>query len=136
MILDLKRNLKYKLIETNPLQTRIYAGAAIIKGAFYQVGGSTVIPPIKPSLSVTKFERGKWSNAGHLPNGPLINPAVANWKNRIVVFEGGRPSADGMKTPKPSSPTTPKKTRGKERPTCPTPSEASRLSRFRTGAFH
>lgn len=80
-----------------PSQARIYAGAAFVDNAFYQLGGSTELSPLAPSTTISKYEQGSWLDVGQLPEGSLINPAVATWKNRILIFGGGIPSAEGLK---------------------------------------
>ena len=79
-LITLGPSLQNSEIEIITSQARIYAGAALIDGAFYQVGGSTNLSPLIPSTDISKFQHGSWRNVGHLPEGPLINPAVATWK--------------------------------------------------------
>ena len=96
-LLTLGPSLLNSEIEIIASQARIYAGAALIDGAFYQVGGSTNLSPLIPSTNISKFEHGSWRDVGQLPEGPLINPAVATWKNSILVAGGGIPKVDGLK---------------------------------------
>lgn len=89
-------NLRQQRFELAPSQVRIYAGAAHLNGSFYQIGGSTQLSPLAPSNSISKFEDGTWTELGTLPEGPLINSAVAAWKDRIFMFGGGRPGENGL----------------------------------------
>lgn len=89
-------NLRKHPFELPLSQTRIYAGAAYLEDTFYQIGGSTEHSPLDPSNSISKFENGTWIELGALPEGPLINPAVTQWKDRIFVFGGGRPEENGL----------------------------------------
>ncbi len=77
---------------------RIYAGAALVDEVFYQIGGSANLSPLVPSGLVSKFEHGSWSDFGQLPEGPLINPSVATWGKNILVFGGGVPHPEGLKS--------------------------------------
>ncbi len=89
-------NLRQQLIELAPSQTRIYAGASHQNDTFYQIGGSTQLSPLTPLDSISKFQNGTWIDLGTLPEGPLINSAIAAWKNRIFMFGGGIPKENGL----------------------------------------
>ena len=89
-------NLRQQFLELAPSQARIYAGASYLNGTFYQIGGSTQLSPLVPSNSISKFENETWTELGTLPEGPLINSAVAAWKDRIFVFGGGIPGENGL----------------------------------------
>jgi len=82
--------------DTYRSQHRVYAGAARFGDALYLLGGSTELSPLKPTALVSKFEAGHWSDISQLPEGALINPAVAIWKTEILVFGGGIPTDDGL----------------------------------------
>jgi len=91
-------NTSPKIVSSNTFrsQYRVYAGAAWLGTAFYVVGGSTELSPLNPTASVSKFEAGRWSDVSQLPEGALINPAVATWKTEILVFGGGLPTDNGL----------------------------------------
>jgi N-acetylneuraminic acid mutarotase len=89
-------NLRQQFFKLPPPQTRLYAGAALLNGAYYQIGGSTQLSPLAPTNSISKSEGDAWKDLGPLPEGPLINSAVATWKNRIFVFGGGLPGPNGL----------------------------------------
>ncbi len=89
-------NLRQQFFELTPSQTRIYAGASNLNGVLYQIGGSTQLSPLAPLNSISKFENETWTELGTLPEGPLINSAVAVWKDRIFVFGGGIPGENGL----------------------------------------
>lgn len=96
-LFTLNSNLQQSKKEIIPSQARIYAGAAFLENAFYQVGGSIELSPLSPCAVISKFEHGSWNDVGKLAEGPLINPAVASWKGNILIFGGGIPKADGLK---------------------------------------
>jgi N-acetylneuraminic acid mutarotase len=89
-------NVQRQFFKLPPPQTRLYAGAALLNGAYYQIGGSTQLSPLAPTNSISKSEGDAWKDLGPLPEGPLINSAVATWKNRIFVFGGGLPGPNGL----------------------------------------
>lgn len=95
LIIDPK--LEVRSINLSPQQAGLYAGAAFIDGSFFQLGGSRSLSPLDPTPIVNKFDGSNWSSVGKLPEGPLINPAVATWKGCALVFGGGIPSDDGLK---------------------------------------
>lgn len=82
--------------DTYRSQYRVYAGAAWLGTALYLLGGSTELSPLNPTASVSKLEMDRWSDVSQLPEGALINPAVATWKTEILVFGGGLPTENGL----------------------------------------
>ncbi|MDA0347309.1 MAG: hypothetical protein O3C20_07890 [Verrucomicrobia bacterium] len=96
-ILVVEANSKSTRIEINPSQARIYAGGALIVNAFYQIGGSTELSPLRPTAAISKWESDSWTEVAELPEGPLINPATVTWKNSILIFGGGIPQSGGLK---------------------------------------
>lgn len=89
-------NLQRQFFKLPPLQTRLYAGAAYLNWAYYQIGGSTQLSPPAPTNSISKFEGNAWKDLGTLLEGPLLNPAVSAWKKSLLVFGGGLPGENGL----------------------------------------
>ncbi|MCB1123073.1 MAG: hypothetical protein KJT03_16070, partial [Verrucomicrobiae bacterium] len=96
-LFTLKPNLETSVTGGHKPAGRIYAGAAWIQNAFYQLGGSTAVSPLQGSSTVEKFDSENWYPVAQLPEGPLINPAVVAWNTKCIIVGGGIPDTSGLK---------------------------------------
>ena len=95
LLLD-TRTLKTSIVETSG-NVCYYAGGALVNNVLYQLGGSRAQSPLAPHPFIDKFINDEWVKVTPLPEGALINPAVAALGNHIYIFGGGVLGEEGIR---------------------------------------